>query len=413
MINIDQNILSVINECENECKKQFEEIERIEFLNQLKVLNAFNKNHIQSYHFISSSGYGHNDIGKEKISAIFADVFHTESAFVSPLISCGTEAISQTLFGLLRPNDSMLCISGTPYDTLKQVIYGVEGKNVGSLKDYNINYYEVDLINGEFDSAKIKNAIKSINPKIVYIQRSRGYSLRNALNIDQIKNIISDIKTYSNVDIVVDNCYGEFTEELEPTDVGADIVVGSLLKNMGGGIAPTGGYIAGKKDLIELISYKLTSPALGIDTGSYEPGYKLFFEGVFMSPHIVAEAKKLVVLASKVLSKYGFKTTPKFDDKLSDIVCCIHFNDKDKLIKFTRAIQASSAIDSDSVLEAGEMDGYEDLIIMASGSFNQGSSIELSCDGPIREPYAGYLQGCLSYQHGKIGLINAIKSIIE
>ena len=277
MINIDQNILSVINECENECKKQFEEIERIEFLNQLKVLNAFNKNHIQSYHFIGSSGYGHNDIGKEKISAIFADVFHTESAFVSPLISCGTEAISQTLFGLLRPNDSMLCISGTPYDTLKQVIYGVEGKNVGSLKDYNINYYEVDLINGEFDSAKIKNAIKTINPKIVYIQRSRGYSLRNALNIDQIKNIISDIKTYSNVDIVVDNCYGEFTEELEPTYVGADIVVGSLLKNMGGGIAPTGGYIAGKKDLIELISYKLTSPALGIDTGSYEPGYKLFF----------------------------------------------------------------------------------------------------------------------------------------
>ncbi len=413
MINIDQNILSVINECENECKKQFEEIERIEFLNQLKVLNAFNKNHIQSYHFIGSSGYGHNDIGKEKISAIFADVFHTESAFVSPLISCGTEAISQTLFGLLRPNDSMLCISGTPYDTLKQVIYGVEGKNVGSLKDYNINYYEVDLINGEFDSAKIKNAIKSINPKIVYIQRSRGYSLRNALNIDQIKNIISDIKTYSNVDIVVDNCYGEFTEELEPTDVGADIVVGSLLKNMGGGIAPTGGYIAGKKDLIELISYKLTSPALGIDTGSYEPGYKLFFEGVFMSPHIVAEAKKLVVLASKVLSKYGFKTTPKFDDKLSDIVCCIHFNDKDKLIKFTRAIQASSAIDSDSVLEAGEMDGYEDLIIMASGSFNQGSSIELSCDGPMREPYAGYLQGCLSYQHGKIGLMNAMKAILK
>ena len=413
MINIDQNILSVINECENECKKQFEEIERIEFLNQLKVLNAFNKNHIQSYHFIGSSGYGHNDIGKEKISAIFADVFHTESAFVSPLISCGTEAISQTLFGLLRPNDSMLCISGTPYDTLKQVIYGVEGKNVGSLKDYNINYYEVDLINGEFDSAKIKNAIKSINPKIVYIQRSRGYSLRNALNIDQIKNIISDIKTYSNVDIVVDNCYGEFTEELEPTDVGADIVVGSLLKNMGGGIAPTGGYIAGKKDLIELISYKLTSPALGIDTGSYEPGYKLFFEGVFLSPHIVAEAKKLVVLASKVLSKYGFKTTPKFEDKLSDIVCCIHFNDKDKLIKFTRAIQASSAIDSDSVLEAGEMDGYEDLIIMASGSFNQGSSIELSCDGPMREPYAGYLQGCLSYQHGKIGLMNAIKAILE
>ena len=413
MININQNILSIINECEKECSKQFAEIEKIEFSNQLKVLNAFIKNRIQSHHFIGSSGYGHNDIGKEKISSVFADIFHTESAFVSPLISCGTEAISQTLFGLLRPGDNMLCISGTPYDTLKQVIYGVEGKNVGSLKDYNINYYELDLIDGEFDSIKIKNMINAIKPKIVYIQRSRGYSLRNALNIEQIKNIISDIKTYSNANIIVDNCYGEFTEELEPTDVGADIVVGSLLKNMGGGIAPTGGYIAGKKDLIELISYKLTSPALGIDTGSYEPGYKLFFEGVFLSPHIVAEAKKLVVLASKVLSKYGFKTTPKFDDKLSDIVCCIHFNDKDKLVKFTRAIQASSAIDSDSVLEAGEMDGYEDLIIMASGSFNQGSSIELSCDGPMREPYAGYLQGSLSYQHGKIGLMNAIKAILK
>ena len=237
--------------------------------------------------------------------------------------------------------------------------------------------------------------------------------MRNALNIEQIKNIISDIKTYSNTNIVVDNCYGEFTEELEPTDVGADIVVGSLLKNMGGGITPTGGYIAGKKDLIELISFKMTSPALGVDTGSYEPGYKSFFEGVFIAPHIVAQAKKLVVLASRVLSKLGYKTTPNYDDKLSDIVCCIHFNDKKKLIKFTRAIQMSSAIDSDSILEPGEMDGYEDLIIMASGSFNQGSSIELSCDGPMREPYAGYLQGCLTYQHGKIGLMNAIKAILN
>ena len=413
MINIDLKILSLVNESEIECSKQFEEIEKIEFSNQLKVLNAFNKNHIQAHHFIGSSGYGHNDIGKEKISAVFADIFHTESAFVSPLISCGTEAISQTLFGLLRPGDSILCISGTPYDTLKQVIYGVEGKNVGSLKDYNINYYEVDLLDGEFDHIEIKNKINSIKPKVVYIQRSRGYSLRNALNIEQIKNIISDIKTYSNVNIVVDNCYGEFTEELEPTDVGADIVVGSLLKNMGGGITPTGGYIAGKKDLIELISFKMTSPALGVDTGSYEPGYKSFFEGVFIAPHIVAQAKKLVVLASRVLSKLGYNTTPNYDDKLSDIVCCIHFNDKKKLIKFTRAIQMSSAIDSDSILEPGEMDGYEDLIIMASGSFNQGSSIELSCDGPMREPYAGYLQGCLTYQHGKIGLMNAIKAILN
>ncbi len=413
MINIDNEILSLINDCEKECLDQFAEIEKIEFSNQLKVLNAFIDNHIQSHHFIGSSGYGHNDIGKEKISSVFADIFHTESAFVSPLISCGTEAISQTLFGILRPNDCILCISGTPYDTLKQVIYGVEGKNVGSLKDYNIHYDEIDLIDGEFDVLGIKNKIKSLTPKIVYIQRSRGYSLRDAIKIEQIKNIISEIRTYSDAYIIVDNCYGEFTEELEPTDVGADLVVGSLLKNMGGGITPAGGYIAGKRELIELISYKMTSPALGIDTGSYEPGYKLFFEGVFLSPHVVAQAKKLVVLASRVLSKLGYKTIPNYNDKLSDIVCCIHFNDKDKLIKFTRAIQSASAIDSDSILEAGEMDGYEDLIIMASGSFNQGSSIELSCDGPMREPYAGYLQGCLTYQHGKIGLMNAVKQIIS
>lgn len=413
MIKIDNDILNFINDCEKDCLIKFQEIEAIEFHNQLKVLNAFNKNHIQAYHFIGSSGYGHNDIGKEKISDIFKDIFNTESAFVSPLISCGTEAISQTLFGILRPNDCMLSISGTPYDTLKQVIWGVEGKNIGSLKDYNIGYYEVPLKGDEFDEPEIVKAILKYNPKIVYIQRSRGYSLRNALSIKQIEDIIKTVRNHTKAYIVVDNCYGEFTEEKEPTDVGADLVVGSLLKNMGGGIAPTGGYIAGKQELIELISYKLTSPALGVDTGSYEAGYKSFFQGVFLSPHVVAQAKKLVVLASVALSKLGYDTVPKLTDNISDIVCYIKFNDKDKLINFTRAIQQASAIDSDSVLEAGEMDGYEDLIIMASGSFNQGSSIELSCDGPMREPYAGYLQGCLSYQHGKIGLINAIKTLIR
>lgn len=412
MINIDEKCLQLIESCENECQKEFKKIEKIEFSNQLKVLNAFNSNRIQSHHFIGSSGYGHNDVGKEKLCKLFSSIFNTEDAFVSPLISCGTEAISQTLFGILRPNDTMLVISGTPYDTLKQVIYGVEGKNVGSLKDYNIHYAEVDLKDGDFDLPEITKAINQYNPKMIYIQRSRGYSLRNALNINQIENVIKEIKKYTNAYIVVDNCYGEFTEEKEPTDVGADLVVGSLLKNMGGGIAPTGGYIAGKKELIELISYKITSPALGVDTGSYEPGYKLFFQGLFVSPHIVAESKKLVVLASKVLSKLGYNVIPKDKQSISDIVCCIMFKDKDKLTNFSRAIQFSSAIDSDSCLEAGEMDGYEDLIIMASGSFNQGSSIELSCDGPMREPYAGYLQGCLNYTHGKIALANAIKTLM-
>ena len=411
MIEINDKVLNFLNECEKECSSEFEKIKQIEFKNQLKVLNAFNKNKIQAYHFIGSSGYGHNDIGKEKISQVFADIFHTESAFVSPLISCGTEAISQTLLGLLRPNDNMLCISGTPYDTLQQILFGVEGKDVGSLKDYNIHYHEVELKDGDFDLIKIKAEIIRLQPKMIYIQRSRGYSLRNALSVAQIERAIKTVREVTSAWVVVDNCYGEFTEEKEPTDVGADLVVGSLLKNMGGGIAPTGGYIAGKQDMIELISYKMTSPALGVDIGSYEPGYKSFFEGVFVSPHVVAEAKKLVVLASRALTKMGYETTPKVGETLSDIVCCINFKDKNKLVNFTRAIQFASAIDSDSVLEAGEMDGYADLIIMASGSFNQGSSIELSCDGPMREPYAAYLQGSLSYAHGKIGLMNAIAAI--
>ena len=413
MIEINNKVLTLINECEKDCSSQFEEISRIEFENQLKVLNAFNKNRIQAFHFIGSSGYGHNDIGKEKISDVFKDIFHTESAFVSPLISCGTEAISHTLLGILRPNDTMLCISGTPYDTLKNISFGVEGKDVGSLKDYGIKYKEIDLVNNDFDIPSIEKTIKKYSPKMVYIQRSRGYSLRNALSIAQIERAIKAVKKLTNAYIVVDNCYGEFTETLEPTDVGADLVVGSLLKNMGGGIAPTGGYLAGKEELIEQIIYKMMSPALGADNGSYEPGYKAFFEGVFVSPHVVAEAKKVVVLASACLNKLGYETIPKLGDKLGDIVCCIKFNDKNKLINFTRAIQYASAIDSDSVLEAGEMDGYDDLIIMASGSFNQGSSIELSCDGPMREPYAGFLQGSLSYAHGKIGLMNAISAIID
>ncbi len=413
MIELNNKIMELIKKGEQLCQQKFKEIEEIELYNQLKVLNAFNKENIQAYHFIGSSGYGHNDIGKEKLSSLFADIFHTEDAFVSALISSGTEAISQSLFGILRPNDTFISISGAPYDTLQNIIYGVEGKNIGSLKDYNIHYEQVDLVDNDFNIPDILCSIKKYNPKLVYIQRSRGYSLRNALSVAQIERVVKAIRQISNVYIVVDNCYGEFTEKLEPTDVGVDLVIGSLLKNMGGGIAPTGGYIAGKKELVELISYKMTSPALGVDIGSYTPGYKHFFEGLFVSPHVVAQAKKLVILTSATVGQLGYQTIPTINDNLSDIVCCIEFNDKDKLINFTRAIQEASAIDSNSSLEAGEMDGYQDKIIMASGSFNQGSSIELSCDGPMREPYAGFLQGCLNYSHGKIGLAHAIKTLMK
>ncbi len=413
MIEINKNILNFLNECEGECAKVFLKIDEIEFKNQLKVLNAFNSCKVQSRHFIGSTGYGHNDIGKEKACELLKTIFNTEDAFISPLISCGTEAISQSLFGILRPGDNMLCISGTPYDTLKKVIFGVEGKNIGSLKDYNIGYDEVDLVDENFDTAKIIEMVKENKPKVIYIQRSRGYTFRNALTVKKIGQVIADVKkaTGTKAYFVVDNCYGEFCEESEPTDVGADLVIGSLLKNMGGGIASTGGYMAGKSELIELISYKITSPALGTDIGSFEQGYKQIFEGIFVAPHVVAQAKKVAILTAVALNKLGYQTKPNLADPQADIVCCIKFGDKDKLVNFTRAIQYSSAIDSDSTLEAGEMDGYEDLIIMASGSFNQGSSIELSCDGPMRPPYTAYLQGGLSYAHGKIGLTNALSTI--
>lgn len=412
MIKLNEKAIKIVNEAEQKCKPLFANIEQIEFENQLKVLNAFNENNVQAYHFAGSNGYGHNDSGREKLCQVFASCFHTEGALVSPLVTCGTEAISKSLYGLLRPGQNMLCISGTPYDTLHDVIWGVEGKNVGSLKDYNISYNQVELINNDFDLKGIAEAIKKYNPNLVYIQRSRGYALRNALTIAQIKRAIDEVRKHTKSTIMVDNCYGEFTETLEPTDVGADIVAGSLIKNLGGAIAPCGGYVAGKKDLLELISYQMTSPAVGFDAGGYELGYKAFFQGLFNAPHVVSQSVKLVRLASMAISSLGLITIPTLEQPISDIVCCIKFNEPGKLINFVKAIQQGSAIDSNTIPEPCDMEGYADQIIMASGSFNQGSTIELSCDGPIRPPYAGYLQGCQNYSHGKIGLINAIQTLL-
>ncbi len=412
MINLNKNAIDIVSAAEQKCKPYFEQIEQIEFENQLKVLNAFSENNVQAYHFAGSNGYGHNDIGKQKLCQVFASVFHTEDALVSPLISCGTEAITKCLLGLLRPGQNMLCISGTPYDTLHDVIWGVEGKNVGSLKDYNVSYNQVELVNNDFDLDAIEQAIKKFSPDLIYIQRSRGYSLRNALTINQIENAIKVVRNLTIAPILVDNCYGEFTETREPTDVGADVVVGSLIKNLGAGIAPCGGYVAGKKDLLELVSYQISSPAVGFDAGGYELGYKAFFQGIFTAPHIVAQSVKVVRLASVAIADLGYTTIPSIDQPISDIVCCIQFNQPNKLINFVKAIQQGSAIDSNTVPVPCDMEGYADQIIMASGSFNQGSTIELSCDGPIRPPYAGFLQGSLSYAHGKIGLINAIQTLL-
>lgn len=410
MLEKNSKIVNLINEAENELQQDFKKIHDVELQNLEKVLNTFNFCNLQERHFTGSTGYGHNDIGKDITNEIFAKTFNTESAFVSPLFTSGTAAISHTLLGLLRPDDNMLCISGTPYDTLKTVIYG-NGLDNGSLKDFKINYNEIALINNDFDYDKIESYLKSNNVKLVYIQRSRGYEWRNALTIKQIEKAIKLVKTVSKAIVVVDNCYGEFVESLEPTDVGADVMVSSMIKNIGGGIATTGAYVAGKKDLIERIACHLTSPALGFDTGSFQLGYRQFLQGLYMAPHVVAEAKKLVRLASAVMQKLGYATIPSVTDELGDIVCAIKFNNKQMLIDFCTAIQSSSAVDSNAYIEPSDMEGYEDKIVMASGSFTQGSSIELSCDGPIREPFIAYLQGNLYYSHGKLALINALTKL--
>lgn len=413
MITLNNKAVEFVNKCESECSSRFKHIEEIEFSNQLKVLNAFNKAGLAERHFIGSYGYGHGDIGKEITNEIFATIFNTESAIASPMLTCGTATISHTLLGILRPSDLMLCVSGTPYDTLKDVLFGAS-EDIGSLKDYNIRYDQINLIDNDFDYDNIVKYLSENKVKMLYVQRSRGYEWRNALNIAQMEKLFALVrKTSPSTIIVVDNCYGEFVETKEPTDVGADIVMGSMIKNIGGGIAPTGGYVAGTEKLINMIACHLFSPALGIDSGSYSEGYKLILQGLFVAPHIVAQAKKVAVLTSQCVNTLGYPTIPSKDDIMSDIVCSIKFGDPDILIKFCRCIQQSSPVESNTLLMPSEMSGYADKIIMASGSFNQGSSIELSCDAPIREPYIAYLQGSLSYSHGKIALINALQNTFE
>lgn len=413
MINLNKNALEFVNQNEKLCTEQFAQIDQVELTNQLKVLNAFNKAGLAERHFIGSFGYGHDDIGKEITNQIVADIFGTECAMASPMLTCGTATISHTLLGILRPKDLMLCVSGTPYDTLKTVLFGSDEDN-GSLKDFGIKYDQIDLVNNDFDYDKIVKYVSKHKVKMLYVQRSRGYEWRNALNIDQMEKLFAMVKKASpSTIIVVDNCYGEFVETREPTQVGADIAMGSMIKNIGGGIAPTGGYVVGSEKLINLIACHLYSPALGVDSGSYADGYKLILQGLFMAPHVVAQAKKIAMLTSSCLNELGYQTIPIKTDVMGDIVCCIKFGEPDTLIKFCRSIQQSSPVDSNSILEPSDMAGYEDKIIMASGSFNQGSSIELSCDAPIREPYIAYLQGGLSYIHGKIALTNALQNTFK
>ena len=408
----DKKLEVLIKEVEVEISQQVKEIDERCMRNSIRVLDAFQKNRIADVHFNSTSGYGYDDIGRDAIERVFGDVFHTEDALVRNQFISGTHAITVALFANLRPGDTLLSISGKPYDTLDSII-GFND-NPSSLKSYNINYEQIDLVDNEFDIAKIKERLARNDVKMIEIQRSRGYATRRSLTMDKIKRAIEAVREVNkDVIIMVDNCYGEFVDDIEPVDVGADFMVGSLIKNMGGGLAPNGAYIVGKKKYIELCAERLTAPGQGKEVGPSLGINKNFLQGIYMAPSVVASSLKTAVFTSRLLEKLGYDVVPRFDEKRSDIVQTVIFRDENKLIKYVQGIQRGCAIDSESVPMPWDMPGYTDKVIMASGSFTQGSSIELSCDAPIRDPYIAFQQGGLTYEYGKIGVIRAVKLLEE
>ena len=395
---------------EKKLESIFKKIDEISFINSKKVIESFWKENISESHFMCSTGYGYGDIGRDALERVFANIFHTEDALVRNQFISGTHALSTAFFALLRPNDVLLSITGKPYDTLDSVI-GFND-NPSSLKAFDVKYEQIDLLDDDFDYAKIESRLKLGNIKLIEIQRSKGYSLRKSVSIDKIERVVKLIKSIDeNIIIMVDNCYCEFVSDKEPTDVGVDICVGSLIKNLGGGIASNGAYIVGSKEIINLCAERLNVAGEGKEVGPSLGANKSFFQGLYMAPSVVANSLKTVVFASYILENLGYKVKPKWNDERADIVQTIYFNDKDKLIAFVKGIQNGSAIDSQAYVEPSDIPGYLDKIIMASGSFTQGSSIELSCDGPLREPYVAYLQGGLTYEYGKIGVLKAIENL--
>ena len=402
--------LDNIKENEEKLEPVFKNIDEICYQNSQKVLEAFWQENIGEQHFNATTGYGYGDLGRDALERVYARIFETEDALVRNQFISGTHALSTAFFALLRPNDTLLSITGKPYDTLDSVI-GLND-NPSSLKSFGINYEQIDLIDDDFDYEKIEKRVKEGNIKVIEIQRSKGYSLRKSITISKLKKVIELIKSInSQIIIMIDNCYCEFVSTVEPTQVGADICVGSLIKNLGGGIASNGAYIVGRKDLIHLCSERLNVCGEAKDVGPSLGANKSFFQGLYMAPSVVASSLKTVVLASYMLENLGYEVEPKWNEERADIVSTIIFNDKDKLIKFVQGIQSGSAIDANALAEPTDMPGYDDQIIMASGSFTQGSSIELSCDGPIRPPYAAYLQGGLTYEYGKLGVLKAIENL--
>lgn len=410
--NFDDRILQTAENAEKMCSEAFKKIEETEHYNQQKVLAAFAKHRISETHFYGSTGYGYGDIGREALDAVYADVFGCEDALVRHNFVSGTHALTTALFGVLRPKDILLCVTGAPYDTLEEVI-GIRGEGNGSLKDFGIEYRQVDLTE---DSKPDYLAISknSSVAKVVYIQRSRGYSLRDTLSVDTIKRIIEHVRRVNHhAAVIVDNCYGEFVDKIEPTDVGADLIIGSLIKNPGGGIAKTGGYIAGKKELVEQCAYRLTSPGMGKEVGCTLGETRNMFMGLFFAPSVVASAVKTAVFAAAVFSQFGYEVYPKYDEARSDIIQAVKLKSPEALEAFCRGIQKGAPVDSFVTPEAWDMPGYEDKVIMAAGAFTMGASIELSADGPMREPYAAWMQGGLTYPSGKLGVMLAAQSMLE
>ncbi|MDR0696319.1 MAG: methionine gamma-lyase family protein [Christensenellaceae bacterium] len=405
------NAKQILIESEHKSKKLFERFEEISLYNQRKVIAAFRGNKVSTRHFAPSTGYGYDDIGKETLCKVFASALGAERAIVTPNIASGTHALTIALFGLLTPGDSILSITGNPYDTLLKVI---NGDNIGSLKDYNINYSCINYKGNQLDYDEIQRKLRLEKPTLVFITRSRGYSLRDALSINEIENLCNIIRNNSPTSIIfVDNCYGEFVDIKEPTDVGADIIVGSLIKNPGGGLAPTGGYIAGKSGYIDKIANRVTAPSLGLEIGSYNASYIPFYQGFFIAPSVVENALKTSILGAFAFDLLEFEVYPKPEIIPNDIIRAIQFNTEYELIEFIRGIQYSSPVDSYVIPYPWDMPGYSSHVIMAAGTFIQGGSIELSADAPIRKPYIAYLQGGLTYQHGRLGIEEAVNRIIN
>lgn len=411
MLKIDKNIERIVNTEEQNLKDIFNKIDEQTLKNSKKVLDSFHKHNLSSSDLYGTNGYGYNDIGRDKIDSIFADIFNAESGLVRNQFISGSHAITIVLQALLRPNDTLLSITGTPYDTLHEVI-GIKDNN-SSLISYGVNYKEIDLIDNDFDYENIKKELNN-NIKVIHIQRSRGYSTRESLDIKKIEKVIKLIKNINkDIIIFIDNCYCEFVEDLSPIEVGADIMAGSLIKNLGAGIATNGAYIVGNKNLVDLCAERLTLPGEGREVGPSFEANRMFLLGLYFAPSVVSSALKTSILTSKVLEKLGYKVSPNYNDIRCDIVQLIYFNNEDEIIKYAQGIQSSGPIDSYVKPIPSDMPGYDNKIIMASPSFTSGSSIELSADGPLRKPYVLYQQGALSYEYGKLSLINTLSQMNE